>query len=76
VVGLKHSGKIEEGFEANLCVVDLNAKWQVNKDTLVSKSKNTPFLGKQLEGSVVYTIHKSNIVYPDKNHGYEAMAGT
>lgn len=63
VVHLKNSGKIEEGFEASLCVIDLSACWQVTKDTLVSKSKNTPFMGKQMEGKVIYTVHKSNIVY-------------
>ena len=67
VVHLKNSGKIEEGFEASLCVIDLSACWQVTKDTLVSKSKNTPFMGKQMEGKVIYTVHKSNIVYSFSN---------
>ena len=41
---------------ANLCVVDLQAMWQVNPSTLASKSRNTPFEGRQLRGMVRNTM--------------------
>jgi len=41
-------GKIEVGAVANMFLVDPTAKWQVRRDRLNSKSKNTPFDGMEL----------------------------
>lgn len=41
-------GKIEVGAQANIILVDPAAKWQVSRDRLNSKSKNTPFDGMEL----------------------------
>ena len=53
------------GVAANLCVVDLNAVWTINPETMASKSTNTPFVGKQLRGKVVHTMFKGNFVVRD-----------
>ena len=53
------------GVAANLCVVDLNAAWTINPETMASKSTNTPFVGKQLRGKVVHTMFKGNLVVRD-----------
>lgn len=53
------------GVAANLCVVDLNASWVVNPETMASKSANTPFVGRQLHGKVVHTMFKGNLVVRD-----------
>ncbi len=53
------------GVAANLCVVDLNASWVVNPETMASKSANTPFVGRQLRGKVVHTMFKGNLVVRD-----------
>ena len=50
------------GVAANLCVVDLNATWMINTETMASKSANTPFVGRQLRGKVVHTMFKGNLV--------------
>ena len=50
------------GVAANLCVVDLNATWTINPETMASKSTNTPFVGMQLRGKVVHTMFKGNLV--------------
>ena len=50
------------GVAANLCVVDLNAVWTINPETMASKSTNTPFVGMQLRGKVVHTMFKGNLV--------------
>ncbi|NBU93165.1 MAG: dihydroorotase [Actinobacteria bacterium] len=41
-------GEIEVGAAANIILVDPLAKWQVRRDRLNSKSKNTPFDGMEL----------------------------
>lgn len=53
------------GVAANLCVVDLNAVWTINPETMASKSTNTPFVGKQLRGKVVHTMFEGNLVVRD-----------
>jgi len=53
------------GVAANLCVVDLNATWTINPETMASKSTNTPFVGMQLRGKVVHTMFKGNFVVRD-----------
>lgn len=53
------------GVAANLCVVDLNATWTINPETMASKSTNTPFVGMQLRGKVVHTMFEGNLVVRD-----------
>jgi len=54
IFGLEKMGEIREGFQADLSIWDLKKKWIV-KD-LKSKSRNTPFLGKELYGKIKFTI--------------------
>ncbi|MEO0293977.1 MAG: dihydroorotase [candidate division WOR-3 bacterium] len=56
-------GEIKEGGIADFTIVDLKGSWKVEADGFVSKSKNSPFLGKRLEGVVKYTIVDGRIVY-------------
>lgn len=53
------------GVAANLCVVDLNATWMINPETMASKSANTPFVGRQLRGKVVHTMFNGDLVVRD-----------
>ncbi len=54
IFGFERMGEIREGYLADLSIWNLNEKWTV-KD-LKSKSKNTPFWGKELQGKIKYTI--------------------
>lgn len=56
-------GVIEEGKIADITVFDPNKEYIYTKESIVSKSKNTPFIGKKLKGEVRYTIVNGNIVY-------------
>ncbi|HPT06979.1 MAG TPA: dihydroorotase [Candidatus Omnitrophota bacterium] len=56
-------GTLKKGTDADMVIVDPAAQWTVSKETLVSKSKNSSFLGKTLHGKVLYTICKGEIVY-------------
>jgi dihydroorotase len=56
-------GKLEVGSPADVTIIDLDAKVQVNKESIVSKSKNTPFIGIELQGWPVLTIASGQIVW-------------
>lgn len=56
-------GQIATGQEANLTVVDLKEKWTYNVNASPSKSRNSPFNGRQLTGRNVLTLSKGKIVF-------------
>ena len=37
-------------------VIDPQHRWTVEAETLVSEGKNTPFMGREMEGSVVLAL--------------------
>ena len=60
-----HGHNIGIGDIAHLCVVDLNALWQVDPSKMASKSRNTPFVGRQLRGMVRSTMYRGQITVLD-----------
>ena len=56
-------GTIEVGKVADIAIFDPNEEYIYTKEMIVSKSKNSPFIGKKLKGKVRYTIVNGNIVY-------------
>lgn len=53
---------IKEGKKCDLVVFDIDEKWIVD---FHSKSRNSPFIGKELYGKVKYTICNGEVVYKD-----------
>ncbi|HKY65955.1 MAG TPA: amidohydrolase family protein, partial [Acidimicrobiales bacterium] len=51
-----HGGPIAAGRPANLCVIDPAATWTVDPGRLASRSRNTPYAGRQLTGRVRHTV--------------------
>ena len=56
-------GDLQKGKDADLCVVDINKPWVVNKDKLKSKSKNTPVENRKLQGQILKTFIKGELAY-------------
>ena len=56
-------GSLKKGLDADLVIFDMNRKITIDKKTMYSKSKNTPFHGIKLKGKVIRTILKGKIVY-------------
>lgn len=54
---------LREGATAELVLVDPEAKWTIAADTLRSKSKNTPFLGREVLGTVELTMANGTVVF-------------
>lgn len=62
ILGLD-GGEIKEGGVADLMIADLDKQWTVDPEKFVSKGKNTPFGGYELQGVVLYTIVDGEIKY-------------
>jgi dihydroorotase len=62
VVGLQ-APRIADGARADLVLVDPEAKWTIEPDRLRTKSKNTPFLRREVQGRVAMTIVEGNVVF-------------
>jgi dihydroorotase len=56
-------GTLQLARPADLVIISPRQEWVVAKHGLVSKSKNSAFIGKKLAGVVEYTIRNGNIVY-------------
>ena len=60
---LNDRGEIKEGMMADLTVFDPDVEYIYEKESIVSKSKNTPFIGKKLTGLVKFTIVGGEVKY-------------
>ena len=56
-------GTLSKGKEADICIFDINKPWTVNKSKLKSKSKNTPIENRKLQGMVLKTFVKGEMLY-------------
>ena len=65
---LNSIGKIKIGFAADLTIINLNDEIKVDKNTFISKGKNTPFDGWACYGWPVMTLVNGKVVY--KNQQY------
>jgi dihydroorotase len=62
---LKNKGRLKEGNDADLTVVDLNRKYRVDASKFHSKAKFSPFEGREVEGKPVKTIVAGQLVMDD-----------
>lgn len=66
ILGIKNKGVIAEGFDADLTIIHPEQEWTVRKEDFVSKSQNSPFIGRRLKGRVFATVCNGKIVYQNK----------
>ncbi|WP_411286917.1 dihydroorotase [Phenylobacterium sp.] len=57
------AGRIAKGAPADLVLCDLSAPVIIDADKLISKSKNSPFDGRRLQGQVLRTLVDGRTVY-------------
>ncbi len=57
------TGRIKTGMPADLVIVDTARKITIDKESFISKGKNTPFHGREYSGDVVYTIVGGKVAY-------------
>jgi dihydroorotase len=57
------AGQLGVGAPADLCIVDPSAYWKVSRQSLLSQSKHTPFLDRDLPGRVQATIVRGQVAW-------------
>src|SRR3989338_253089 len=60
---IKNRGFLQEGYDADLVIVDLDKRQAVRNEDLMTKCKWSPYEGKILKGWPVTTIVNGNVVY-------------
>lgn len=64
LLGLKQKGKISQGADADLTILNLEKKIKIDVSSFYSKGRNCPFNGWELKGSPETTIVAGKIKYP------------
>lgn len=63
ILGLKKIGLLEEGYEADVVLVDPKMVWRVQGEKFYSKGKYTPLEGRQITGRVIKTWYLGKEVF-------------
>jgi dihydroorotase len=66
VLGLD-AGRIAKGKKADLVIFDPNRGWKVIADAFKSKSKNSPFDGRPVQGRVLRTVVDGRVLFDTLN---------
>lgn len=64
ILGLSEKGSVSEGKTADIVIFNPDKKYRIDKNTFVSKGKNTPFDGYEAAGAVTCTLVEGKVVYP------------
>jgi dihydroorotase len=59
----RDAGVLREGAQADLCLYAPEEPWLITADTLRSQGRNTPFIGRELEGRVKATLVDGRLVF-------------
>jgi dihydroorotase len=68
VIGLD-KGRLRQGADADVTVLDLDREVTVDPSCFASKSRNTPFAGWKLRGTPVLTVVAGRIVHDGRARG-------
>lgn len=69
LLGLEDRGSVSEGKAADVVIFDPSRNYKIDKNTFVSKGRNTPFDGFEVTGEVVCTLVDGKIVYDTLSGG-------
>ena len=55
-------GTLKPGADADITVLDLDTTWTIDRNAVQSKSKNTPFHGREVQGRAVFTLLGGRVI--------------
>jgi dihydroorotase len=58
--------RIKEGARADLVLVDARSRWTIDPSKLRTKSRNTPFAGKEVQGRVAMTMAGGQVIFENE----------
>jgi dihydroorotase len=58
--------RVAVGEEANVCLVDLDAEWEVGEHGYESRSENCCFAGRNLRSRVLLTVAAGAVAYRER----------
>jgi dihydroorotase len=62
-LSLSGFGTLRKGSRADICIVNPEARWALDRHTILSKSLNTPWLGQEMQGMAVCVMVDGRIVH-------------
>ena len=65
IFGLNDRGRLEQGKNADLTVVDFNRQFKIEASKFKSKAKFSPYDGWDVQGKVVKTIVNGQVVFDE-----------
>ena len=57
------AGQLGVGATADVCVFDPKTNWTLTEDQIVSRGRNTPFLGWNFRGRATHTLVGGKLVF-------------
>lgn len=66
-------GRLEPGYDADLCVLDPAENWTVEPERLHNLNRYTPFAGRTFTGRVVATVVRGRTVWERRTGGGETL---
>jgi dihydroorotase len=63
ILGLGDRGRIVPGYRADFFVVDTSAHWTVDPTLMKSRSRNSPYAGRDLRGRILMTLRQGRVVF-------------
>lgn len=60
--------KLSVGYKADIAIIDIDNKRKYTKEEILSKGKNSPFIGMEFCGFTVYTLVNGKVVYSRKEN--------
>ncbi len=61
-----NSGKLQEGYQGDLVLIDEKSSSVINGDDFTSKGKNTPFNGEKVFGKILMTVRNGEVMYREE----------